>query len=247
MSANVNELMPLWKHVVELRRHLLISAVALVLASIPAYVFRDYVMAFALAQGQISSLAFIHPVEPFTSYLRLAVSVGFLAILPFIMLQVWRFLIPGLTAREKKTVASASVFGATLFYAGCAFGFFVVSRVALAFLLGVASPDLQAQITVGNYISFVTSLTLLLGLSFQLPLVIVVLVKLGLLSIQTLRARRRHMIVGLWILAAMLTPPDVVSQALLAGPLMLLYELSIVLARLAERRRPTHIGTGNAA
>jgi len=228
--------MPFWKHTAELRRRLLISAAALLVTSIPAFLFRDHVMAFTLAQSRVTSLAFIHPTEPLTSYLKLSVSIGFLSSLPIIALQAWRFLCPGLTDGERRAIAGAAVLGGILFYVGCAFGFLVVSRAALSFLLSMAGSSLQEHITIGNYVSFITGLTLLLGLAFQLPIVIAILVRLDLVSVQTLRAKRRHMIVGVWILAAMLTPPDVMSQALLAVPLMLLYELSITIARVTERR-----------
>lgn len=187
-----------------------------------------------------SGLIFIHPTEAFFAYIKLAFFTGILLGAPFILYQVWRYVVPALYEHEKRYFRSSVAFGTLLFFAGVAFAFIIVMPLGIRFLIRIGGPQLQAVFTIGNYISFSMIFLLTFGLVFELPIVIYVLVKLGVVSRATLRAKRKYILVGAFGVAALLTPPDPFTQMVMAVPLLLLYELSIFLARFAERK-PKHI------
>ncbi len=184
-----------------------------------------------------TGLIFIHPTEAFFAYLKLAFFTGLLLGAPFVLYQVWQYVVPALYEHERRYFLNAFVIGAGLFFGGVAFAFLVVLPVGIKFLIRMGGPYLLAVFTVGNYISFSMILMLSLGLVFELPIVVYLLVKVGLVSRATLRAKRKYVIVGAFALAAIITPTvDPFTQSLTALPLLLLYELSILLARFAERK-----------
>ncbi|MFQ6117843.1 MAG: twin-arginine translocase subunit TatC [Candidatus Bipolaricaulia bacterium] len=183
-----------------------------------------------------SGLIFIHPTEAFFAYIKLAFFTGILIGAPFVLYQVWRYIVPALYEHEKRYFRSSVAFGTLLFFAGVAFAFIVVLPLGIRFLIRIGGPQLQAVFTIGNYISFSMIFLLTFGLVFELPIVVYVLVKLGVVSRATLRAKRKYILVGAFAAAAILTPPDPFTQTVMAIPLLLLYELSIFLARFAERK-----------
>lgn len=185
-----------------------------------------------------SGLIFIHPAEAFFAYLKLAFFTGILLSAPFILYQIWRYITPALYKHEKRYFRSAAAFGTGLFFAGVAFAFFVVLPLGIGFLVRMGGPELQAVFTIGNYISFSMIFLIAFGLVFELPVVIYVLVKLGVVSRRSLAAKRKYVFVLAFVLAAIITPSvDPFTQTVTAVPLLLLYELSIFLARFAERKR----------
>ncbi|HIC96661.1 TPA: twin-arginine translocase subunit TatC [Candidatus Bipolaricaulota bacterium] len=184
-----------------------------------------------------SGLIFIHPTEAFFAYLKLAFFTGLLLGAPFVLYQVWRYVAPALYQHEKRYFRSSVAFGTGLFFAGVAFAFFIVLPLGIRFLIRMGGPELQAIFTVGNYISFTMIFLIAFGLVFELPVVIYVLARLGIVSPASLRAKRKYILVGAFALAALITPSvDPFTQTATAVPLLLLYELSIFLARFAERR-----------
>jgi sec-independent protein translocase protein TatC len=185
-----------------------------------------------------SGLIFIHPTEAFFAYLKLAFFTGILLGAPFILYQIWRYVTPALYKHEKSYFRSAVAFGTFLFFAGVAFAFFVVLPIGISFLVRMGGPELQAVFTIGNYISFSMTLLIAFGLVFELPIVIYLLVKLGIVSRRFLAAKRKHVFVLAFVVAAIITPTvDPFTQTITAVPLLLLYELSIFLARFAERKQ----------
>lgn len=229
--------MKIWDHLAELRRRVIYATISVLAFSVIAYLFRDQIMWFLLRPSKREALIFIHPAEAFLSYLKVSFFVGLLASAPFILYQIWKFALPALRPIEQRAFRFGFLFGAGMFYGGSAFAFYIALPVAFRFLFAVGGELLTPQLTVGNYVSFVTLFTLLMGLAFELPLVVLILVRFGIVSREFLRQRRRHVFVLCWIVAAILTPPDVVTQAFMAVPLILLYELSLVLAAVAERRK----------
>jgi len=183
-----------------------------------------------------SGLIFIHPTEAFFAYIKLAFFTGILLGAPFVLYQVWRYIVPALYEHERRYFRGSVMFGTFLFFTGVAFAFTVVMPIGIRFLIRMGGPQLQAVFTIGNYISFSMIFLLTFGLVFELPIVIYVLVKLGVVSRATLRAKRKYVLVGAFAVAAILTPPDPFTQTVMAVPLLLLYELSIFLARFAERK-----------
>ena len=187
--------------------------------------------------SQGGSLIFIHPTEAFFGYLKLSLFVGLLLGAPFVLYQTWRFILPALYRHERRYFLNAFTLGTSLFYIGVFFCFLVVLPLGIRFLIGIGGPHLQASFTFGNYISFVMLFLLVFGLMFELPVIVFLLVKVGLVSRAFLKEKRRHVIVLIFIAAAVLTPTvDPFTQSMMAIPLWLLYEVSIFMARFAEKQ-----------
>lgn len=187
------------------------------------------------AQG--GRLIFIHPTEAFFGYLKLSLFMGLLLGAPFVLYQAWRFILPALYQHERRYFLNSFTFGTSLFYIGVFFCFFVVLPLGIKFLVGMGGPDLQASFTFGNYLSFVMLFLLVFGLMFELPVVLFLLVKVGMVSRAFLKEKRRYVIVLIFIAAAVLTPTaDPFTQSMMAIPLLLLYEVSIFMTRFAEKK-----------
>jgi len=183
-----------------------------------------------------SGLIFIHPTEAFIAYIKLAFFTGILLGAPFVLYQIWRYLVPALYEHERRYFRGSVIFGTFLFFAGVAFAFIVVMPIGIKFLIRMGGPQLQAIFTISNYISFSMLFLLSFGIIFELPIILYVLVKLGVVSRAFLKAKRKYVLVLVFATAAIITPPDPFSQIVTAIPLLLLYELSIFLARFAERK-----------
>ncbi len=153
---------------------------------------------------------------------------------PVIFYQAWQFISAGLLEKEKKPVVTYTFLSLFLFAGGILFAYFIILPLAVKFLLGFATPTLRPFLSVGQYISFVGILLRIFGLSFEVPLVVLFLNRIGLVSLETLRKNRRTVIVVIFVLAAVFTPPDVITQVFLAAPLIVLYELGILLARISK-------------
>jgi len=174
--------------------------------------------------------------EAFTTRVKVALLAGFLGSLPFIIYKVWQFVSPGLFVRERRVTGPLIVLSILLFYAGVVFAYFVMVRITVAFLFRMKPTSVVATVRLGSYISFVAKFCLTFGLVFQMPLVMAVLSWLGVVPSRIIKAGWRYAVVGILIVAAMLTPPDVVSQTMMAIPMLLLYWLGYALAKVFERR-----------
>ena len=184
-------------------------------------------------------LQILSPAAGFVSYIKIALMAGLILSSPWVFYQIWMFIAAGLYPHEKKYVHSAVPFSAVLFVIGALFFLFIVAPLTLGFLVkfneGVL--DARSNFTFADYISFITMLMLVFGAAFQTPVAIFFLNRTGLVSIQALRKSRKFVILIIFIVAAMATPPDVISQVTLAIPLWFLFELGIILSVFAERRR----------
>lgn len=235
--------MPFLDHLEELRWRLIKSIVAVVISAIAIYFFSDKVLALLikpyndaaaqLNKPNIQSLIFLTPTGGFMVRIKLSVFAGLLVALPIIFYQLWQFIVPGLLEKEKKYVPTVVFFSTACFLIGALFCYFVVLRYGLRFLLGFETADLVATISINEYLQFVTMLLLVFGLIFEMPVLSFFLTKIGFLTPAFLRHYRRHGIVLMVILSALITPPDIFTQLLLAGPLILLYEISIVVSKMA--------------
>jgi sec-independent protein translocase protein TatC len=174
--------------------------------------------------------------EAFVTKFKVALLVGFLIALPFNIYKVWQFISPGLFRREKRTAGPLVLLSIVLFYTGVVFGYLTMVKMTVRFLFSVKPPTVVATVRLGSYVSFVTKFCLTFGLVFQEPLVMAVLAWLRVLPSRVLRQGWRYAIVLILIIAAVLTPPDVVSQVMMAVPMLLLYWLGYVLAKAFESR-----------
>ncbi len=223
----------------DLRGRLIRSFVAIILVGIAAYVFRERVLSFIQRPLVDKELIFIHPTEAFFTYIKLSLFVGVLVSAPYLLFQMIQTASPLLSKSErfsKGFVWALFGFGSLFFYSGAAFALLGVMPFALDFLKGISGESLRATFTVGNYASFVMAFTLIFGFVFEMPVISFGLARLGLITRKTLTSQWRIALITAAILAAVLTPPDPITQMFLWGPLLILYGLSILLAGIAERR-----------
>ncbi len=229
--------MPFLDHLEELRQRFLKIAVAVVLFSMVAFYFRLpllEIIKWPLGDVQLYN---IEVTGAFYAYLKIAVITGIVASLPVLFYQLWSFVAPGLFPNEKMTVLPLVFVSTFLFVVGACFSFVLVLPTAFTFLLGFSGEMVVDNITIGSYINFVGLMLITFGLGFQLPVVAYFLGKLGIVDSQYMGKARPYAVVLFLILAAIITPPDVFTQILLAGPMYLLYEVSIIVVRLTGKQK----------
>jgi len=260
--------MTFFEHLEELRWRLIKSIVAVLIGAIISFFFSQEILDFliqpfreALAMHakmagetppESARLIFLAPTEGFMVSIKLAMFAGLFLSLPFVFYQVWKFLAPGLLEKEKKYIPRIVFFSTLFFLLGAAFCYTVVIRYGLNFLLGYQSPELVANISIKEYLRFVTLLILTFGIVFEMPILTFFLGRMGLVTPKLMREKRRYSIVLIFVLAALITPPDVFTQMMLALPLIILYETSIWVCKFAQPKpgktetKPAEKGTGTA-
>ncbi len=221
-------------HLEELRKRIIFSIISVAALSALSYIYAEKIL--EVLAVHVKSLVFISPQEAFLAYLKIALLSGVILSAPVILFNAFKFIWIALNRREKGFFAVYLSIGTLLFAGGALFSYYVALPAAMRFLLGFTSDFLRPYISVSRYVSFSAFLILAFAVTFETPLVIVLLTRVGLLRAKILRKKRRYFIVLMFVIAAMLTPPDLVTQVLLAIPLVLLYEVSILFARVAEKR-----------
>lgn len=222
-------------HLIELRTRLMNSLVALLLVFVCLFPWAANLYAW-LARPLLAKLPkgaqmiATDVTTPFFIPLKVAMMAAFLIALPYILYQIWRFVAPGLYAHEKRLIVPLIVASTLLFFCGMSFAYFVVFPVVFGFITASAPIGVAVMTDIDKYLSFVLSMFMAFGLTFQVPVVVVLLVRMGVVSVEKLREIRPYIVVGAFVVGAIFTPPDVVSQFMLAMPLWLLYEAGIVVA-----------------
>jgi sec-independent protein translocase protein TatC len=173
--------------------------------------------------------------EAFVIAIQMSFVGGFVLSFPYVFYELWRFIRPGLYPREQKVTRGVVLICSILFLIGVLFGYYVIAPFSIQFLLGFTIPGVENSPTINSVISYMIMFTLPTGLIFEMPVLIYFLARIGLVTPEGMREYRKHAVIGILIVAAVLTPPDVASQLLLAGPLMLLYEASVVVAAKGKR------------
>jgi sec-independent protein translocase protein TatC len=235
---------PLFNHMVELRNRLLWAIGFLMIGTFISYQFvRDIYgflvqpLADAMGDGGSQRLIYTDLTEAFFTYLKVSMFAGGFLTFPFLMLQIWLFVAPGLYPQEKKSILPFLVASPLLFILGGVLVYYGVLPMAWKFFLSFQSSadetvlPVMLEAKVGDYLNLVMILIFAFGICFQMPVIMAFLAKAGLITAKTLVSKRRYAIVGIFVVAAILTPPDVISQFALAIPLMALYEISILLVR----------------
>ena len=227
--------MSLVNHLEELRTRLIRSLLAVAVGSCVAYWFIEDIMHYlALPAGK---LYYMQPAEAFFTYLKVAVVAGFLLALPVVFYHVWRFLLPALTKTERAALGIVVPVSVLLFFAGLAFSFFLVLPAGIRFFMGFGSEELEALFSVNKYFDFVIAFVLPFGFVFELPLVIVVLGKIGILTSEFLKKYRRVVIFLSFIIGAIITPtPDIFTQSMIALPMVALYEVGYFVLKYILRK-----------
>jgi sec-independent protein translocase protein TatC len=238
--------MPFLDHLEELRWRILWAVIALIVTTALSMavvmnfdvvgLLKRPIDPFLVAEG--GKLVYLGPTDPIFIIIKIALSMGFILSSPIIFYHVWSFLSPALLPRERRAIVPALYLGVILFAAGVMLAYFVALPFTLKFTMSLLDDSLAPQITAGLYFSFVLKLLLGFGVLFEMPVVVLILTSIGLVTSKFLRSKRRYAIAGMAVAAALITPGDAITATLvLMGPLLLLYELSIGLARLVERNR----------
>jgi len=239
-----DEALPFTTHLEELRKRLIISACSWFVGFLACYGFAEKLFQIisepvrsALPPG--SSLVFINATEPFFTYLKIGALAGLLVSLPIILWQIWAFVAPGLYAHEKKLAIPFVTASFLCFLSGAYFGFFYVFPLIFTFLIkfGTSTGQINAMLSMGAYLSLSSKLLMAFGLVFELPIVIFFLARMGIVDHVWLAKNRKYALLVAFIVGAVLTPPDVLSQTALALPFIVLYEVGIWVARFFGKKK----------
>ncbi|MDP3678451.1 MAG: twin-arginine translocase subunit TatC [Methylotenera sp.] len=228
-------------HLIELRGRLLRIVIGFLLVFIAFFPFANKIYALLASPllsklpegGQMIATAVT---TPFFVPMKVAMMAAFIVSLPHTLYQVWTFVAPGLYAHEKKLMIPLIVASSLLFLAGMAFAYFLVFPVVFGFIVGTAPQGVAVMTDIGNYLDFVMTLFFAFGLAFEVPIAVVMAVHFGWVTIAQLKEVRGYVVVGAFVIGAIFTPPDIISQFMLAVPMWLLYELGIVVAKLTGQK-----------
>lgn len=229
-------------HLIELRDRLLRVVIGLILVFVVLFPFADQIYTL-LAQPLLASLPAggqmiaTEVTTPFFVPMKMAMMAAFVLALPHTLYQVWAFVAPGLYLHERRFMMPLVVASTLLFLAGMAFAYFLVFPVVFGFITGYAPEGVAVMTDIGRYLDFVITLFIAFGLAFEVPIAVIMLVGFGFVQISTLKEIRAYVIVGAFVLGAVFTPPDIISQFMLAVPLWLLYEAGIFVAGFIEKRK----------
>jgi len=233
--------LPLTTHLQELRKCLILSFIAVGAGFAFCYAFAESIFDILAApllkmMPTGGSLIFTSVAEAFFTYMKVAFIAGLILASPFVLYQLWTFVAPGLYRHEKKYVVPFVLAGSFFFALGISFGYYVALPVGFKFLLGFATDFIKPMPSMKEYLSFSIKFLLAFGLVFEFPVVLVLLARIGVINAKTLAKQRKYAILLIFIFAAVITPPDIISQLLVALPLMGLYELSILLSKIFGKK-----------
>ena len=230
--------MSLIEHLSELRTRLIWGGIGVVLGCVVSFLFVDDIwqflvapMASALEETQRGSMAITEPLEGFMTQLKVAGVSGMALAAPIIFYQGWKFVAPGLYSKEQRVVLPLVFSSSVLFLVGMLFGYTVIFRYAFPFFLEVTPEGVEAVLSINSYLIVATKLLFAFGMCFQLPIVVYTLARTGLIDHRDMIDMFRYAVVAIFVVAALITPPDILSQALMAGPLIFLYGVGILIAR----------------
>ena len=238
----INEKQPFLAHLEELRNRLIVCAIAIGIGFVISYIFSKQLFSFLILPltevlPADSHLIFTNLPEMFIAYIKVALIAGITLAIPVIFYELWMFLAPALYRREKGYLIPFVLFSSILFLVGSLFGYFVVFPYGFKFFIGFATEDIQALPSVKQYFSFTIRLLLAFGLVFELPVVVFFMTKIGLITPDSMKRFRKFAILSSFILSAILTPPDVATQIMMALPIIILYEVSILISKGIYRKK----------
>ncbi|WP_312810641.1 twin-arginine translocase subunit TatC [Sedimentibacter sp.] len=224
------------EHLTELRKRLIYSSVVLIVSIFVSYSFSEMIVKYIIDIAPNINFVFIAPAELLLSYVKIAVISGFVVSAPFLILQIWIFVSPGLKKKEKRTIATSLFVGGIFFIAGVVFAFLVVLPIMLQFFMGFQIEEIEEMISFSSYLTFVINTLLSFGIIFELPIIMVILTRFRIISVSFIKKNRKYTILIIFIVAAILTPPEVITQILLAVPMILLFEVGVLFASIVERK-----------
>jgi sec-independent protein translocase protein TatC len=224
---------PLVEHLIELRSRLLRSLIAIIIVFIPLFYFANDIYTYIseplrqyMPEG--NTMIATEVASPFLTPFKLSLVLSVFLAMPYILHQIWSFIAPGLFSNEKKVALPLLISSIVLFYAGIAFAFYVVFPLVFSFFASVTPAGVEIMTDINRYLDFVLKLFFAFGIAFEIPIATVLLVWTGASNVESLRKKRPYVIVGCFVLGMLLTPPDVISQLLLAFPMWVLFEIGII-------------------
>ncbi|MCD6153333.1 MAG: twin-arginine translocase subunit TatC [Syntrophobacterales bacterium] len=249
-NPDTNEKMPFTSHLEEMRSRLLRVIIVVGILFVICYFFKKNLfeiltIPLAVAMPESGTMIFTGLPEAFFTYLKVAFFGAIFLASPYILYQIWKFVSPGLFESEKKYVFPFMFFSVTFFLGGSAFAYYVVFPFGFKFFLAFGTDFIKPMLSIREYLSFSFKLLLAFGIIFELPVFMFFLSRIGLINSRTLTAKRKYAILVIFITAALFTPPDVVTQVMMALPLILLYEISVWVVKLGEKKVPREETPGN--
>jgi sec-independent protein translocase protein TatC len=232
----------LMSHLLELRNRLMKAMLGVLIAFVPCAIYANELFTL-IAQPLLdklpkgTSLIATSVVSPFMTPFKVAFYVSLFLAMPVVLYQIWAFVAPGLYRREKRFAVPLLVSSVFLFYSGAVFAYFAVFPVMFSYLVGTAPAGVSYMPDMTSYLDFVLTLFFAFGIAFEMPVAVVLLVLTGLVKVDTLANNRGYVIIGIFVVAAFLTPPDAISQTIMAVPMYLLYEGGLVMARVMQKMR----------
>ena len=232
---------PLIQHLVELRNHLLRSVLCVILVFASLYYFANDIYGFVAAPLQkflpeSSTMIATEVASPFLTPFKLTLFVSIFLAIPFLLYQIWSFVAPGLYRNEKVIAIPLLISSVLLFYGGMAFAYFVVFPLVFGFFTSIGPAEVAVMTDIGKYLDFVLKLFFAFGMAFEIPVATVLLIWMGVTTPDSLARKRPYIVVGCFVFGMLLTPPDIISQSLLALPMWLLFELGVGAGRMLGKR-----------
>jgi sec-independent protein translocase protein TatC len=248
MEENVDQPLPLVAHLTELRDRLLRALLAVLIVFIGLFPFANDIYAFVseplraiLPPG--ATMIATEVASPFLTPFKLTLVAAIFVAIPYVLYQVWSFIAPGMYRHEKRFAIPLLASSVLLFYCGAAFAYFVVFPLVFAFFTSIGPTDVTIMTDINRYLDFVLKLFFAFGIAFEIPIAAVLLIWAGITTPEALGRKRPYIIVGCFVFGMLLTPPDIISQSLLAIPMWILFEFGVFFGRLALRRKGTQPGS----
>jgi sec-independent protein translocase protein TatC len=223
-------------HLDELRKRIIASAVFFIIAATICFTFAERIIRHMVDVGRNIEFIFISPSELLMANVRIAMIGGLIVSAPFLITQIWLFVSPGLTSKERSLIASAIGMGGIFFVLGVAFSYFMVIPTMLVFFMGFQLDVIQPMISFSSYLAFILSTVVAFGIIFELPIIMILLTRFGIVKVEFFKKNRKYIILAIFAVAAVITPPDVISQLLMALPMIALTEVGIILSSLLTRK-----------
>ncbi|MEM9254216.1 MAG: twin-arginine translocase subunit TatC [Pseudomonadota bacterium] len=239
---SVDRPMPLVAHLTELRERILRAVLAILVMFLCLFPFSNEIYTFVseplraiLPEG--ASMIATEVASPFFTPFKLTLITAIFLVMPYVLYQAWSFIAPGMYRHEKRLAIPLLASSVMLFYAGAAFAYFVVFPLIFAFFTSVAPDDITIMTDINSYLNFVLKLFFAFGIAFEIPIAALIMIWAGITTPEDLARKRPYIIVGCFIFGMLLTPPDIISQTLLALPMWLLFEIGVYLGRILQRRQ----------
>ena len=224
------------EHLSELRKRLFIITIVVIISSFVSYFFGTRVIDEVLKPAGKFEFVYLAPAELFMAYVKISIVMGVTVSSPIILYQLWAFIKPGLNKHERRYMIFSLFSGVCFFILGITFAYKVLLPISIEFFAKMKVEGIKPMISFGNYLGFMSSMMLSCGIVFEMPMMVLLLTRFRLIKTETLTKNRKIIIFLIFILAAILTPPDVISQLLLSGPIILLFELSVIISKVVSRR-----------